>query len=67
MEKNGYKIPVFDIKAFATTIDNVLVNELNALALTSRSFVEENFAWNKVAERYIKYITEVVENYNANR
>lgn len=62
---NGYKIPIYEPVMFAGKIDEVLQNGVKQLAKQSRSFVEQNFAWNKVAERYISYLQQVVENYKS--
>jgi len=61
--KNGFKIPIYEAEKFAKKVDDVLKNDLVALGKSSRSFVEENFAWNKVAEQYIYYLKEVIEKY----
>ncbi len=61
--KNGFKIPIYEAEKFAKKIDDVLKNDLIVLGKSSRSFVEENFAWNKVAEQYICYLKEVIEKY----
>ncbi len=60
---NGYKIPIYEPELFARKIDEVLRNGAQELGEQSRSYVEQNFAWNKVAERYISYLRQVVENY----
>ena len=65
--ENGYKIPVYDADQFASKIDYVLANGYNELSVNSRKFVTENFTWNKVAERYIYYLSGVVEKYNSSR
>ncbi len=62
---NGYKIPIYEPVIFAQKIDKVLENGVKKLGKQSRSFVEQNFAWNKVAERYISYLQQVVENYKS--
>lgn len=62
---NGYKIPVYEPELFARKIDEVLRNGAQELGEQSRSYVEQNFVWNKVAERYISYLQQVVENYES--
>lgn len=64
--KNGFKIPIYEPQKFANKVDEVLTNDLSFLAKSSSSFVEENFTWNKVAERYINYLQKVVEKYKSN-
>lgn len=57
--ENGFKIPIYEADEFASRIDKTLGNEYSELSKSSRRFVEENFAWNKVAEQYISYLKEV--------
>lgn len=63
--KNGYKIEVKDDIRFAEKIDAVLENELTQLSDSSRNYVLENFAWNKVAKQYISYLQQVINNKKA--
>ncbi len=60
--KNGYKIEVKDGKGFSNQVDSLIANHLEEMSSSSRSFVLENFTWNKVAQQYISYLNEVVEN-----
>jgi phosphatidylinositol alpha-1,6-mannosyltransferase len=62
---NGYKIEVRDSASFSKRVDRVLNSELEELSGSSRNYVLENFAWNKVAQRYISYLKEVVKNKNS--
>jgi phosphatidylinositol alpha-1,6-mannosyltransferase len=62
--ENGFKVPVYEADQFAEKIDGVIENGHEKLSKNSRKFVEENFAWNKVAEQYISYLQEVVEKYD---
>lgn len=63
--ENGFKIPIYLPNKFAKKIDEVLNKGLIKLGKSSRSYVEENFAWNKVAERYIYYLRQVIETYKS--
>jgi phosphatidylinositol alpha-1,6-mannosyltransferase len=65
--KNGYKIPVRDSEAFASKIDETLNMNYLALSKSSRNYVIQNFAWNRVAERYISYLNKVIELYTNSR
>ena len=65
--KNGYKIPVRDSEAFASKIDETLNMNYLALSNSSRNYVIQNFAWNRVAERYISYLNKVIELYTNSR
>jgi phosphatidyl-myo-inositol dimannoside synthase len=56
---NGYKIPVGEAGTFASVIDQLLKGDLSKLAETSRTYVFDNFTWDKVAQRYIDYLVEV--------
>ncbi|CAN0514933.1 unnamed protein product, partial [Scytosiphon promiscuus] len=61
--ENGFKIPIYEPQKFANTVDELLMNDLSSFGKNSRSYVKENFTWNKVAERYISYLNEVIEKY----
>lgn len=63
--ENGFKIPVYEAEIFAEKVDEVLKGDSLILGKKSRSFVEENFTWNKVAERYIYYLETVIEKYKS--
>ena len=60
--KNGYKIKVRDSESFSKQVDLLIENDLEQMSSSSRKFVLENFTWNKVAQQYISYLSEVVEN-----
>jgi len=55
--KNGYRIPEGDAPGFARKVDEVLQTELDTLSISSRSFVEHQFSWEKVSKDYIKYLS----------
>lgn len=57
---NGYKVPALEPVLFANRIDEILSNGHEELGLKSRAYVEQNFAWNKVAEDYISYLQNVI-------
>lgn len=59
--KNGRKIPVGDSTQFASTIDELLSSELEVLSESSKSYVFDNFTWDKVATRYLDYLVHVCE------
>ncbi|MEQ9090001.1 MAG: glycosyltransferase family 4 protein [Balneola sp.] len=60
--KNGFKIAVRDAENFSGHIDSLIENGLEEMSTSSRKFVLENFTWNKVAQQYISYLMEIVEN-----
>ncbi len=61
--ENGFKIPVRDKELFAQKIDEIVTEGSEVLGQRSRSFVEENFAWDHVADRYISYLQDVIKKY----
>ncbi|RNC79519.1 MAG: glycosyltransferase family 4 protein [Balneola sp.] len=61
--ENGYKVPVRDAGQFAARIDEIITEGSETLGQKSRSFVEENFSWDHVADRYISYLRTVIKNY----
>jgi phosphatidylinositol alpha-1,6-mannosyltransferase len=60
--KNGFKIAVRDAENFSGQIDSLIENDLEEMSTSSRKYVLENFTWNKVAQQYISYLKEIVEN-----
>lgn len=60
--RNGFKIAVRDAENFSGHIDSLIENGLEEMSTSSRKFVLENFTWNKVAQQYISYLMEIVEN-----
>jgi phosphatidylinositol alpha-1,6-mannosyltransferase len=61
---NGYKIPVKDADGFAKKVDEVLNNNYENLSKTAADYVYQNFAWDKVADKYISYLSQVIQDYN---
>ena len=62
--KNGYKIEVRNSESFSGQIDSLIENNLDEMSSSARTFVLENFTWNKVAQQYISYLAKIVENKN---
>ncbi|MEP0007355.1 MAG: glycosyltransferase family 4 protein [Balneola sp.] len=60
--KNGFKVAVRDAENFSGQIDSLIENDLEEMSTSSRKYVLENFTWNKVAQQYISYLKEIVEN-----
>lgn len=58
---NGYRVPHSNSKVFAEKIDYVLMNGLQELSADAREYVLENFSWNIVADRYVRFLREVAE------
>lgn len=63
--ENGFKVPVRDSDTFASRIDEILSSEYESTSQKSKEYVEQNFAWNKVAEQYISYLNKVINQYNS--
>ena len=62
--ENGFKVAVRDSDTFATKIDKVLTSDYSTLSESSRNYVEQNFAWERVADRYISYLGEVIKDHS---
>ena len=63
--ENGFKVPVRDSETFASRVDEIITNDYNAFSEKSRNYVMQNFAWNRVAERYISYLEEVIQHHQS--
>jgi len=57
--QNGYRIPAGHSDEFASVIDKVLGQNLNAFRDKARSYVVEHFSWEHVADQYINYLKTV--------
>lgn len=53
---NGYRIPHREADQFAQKIDYVLERELDDLSVKSKQYVQDNFSWDMVVERYISFL-----------
>lgn len=62
--ENGFKVEVKDAESFAARIDEVLTTDYTTLSESSRNYVEQNFAWERVADRYISYLGEVIKDHS---
>jgi len=56
---NGYRVPSKNAGKFASKIDEVLHNELQALSKSSRKFVAEKFSWDFVISQYLDFLERV--------
>lgn len=61
--ENGYRVPALHAEQFATTVKNMLNDNLNQFADQSRDFVQHQFSWNKVAGQYVDYLQSVINQY----
>ncbi len=59
--KNGYKVEVLNSVEFSSQVDTLIETELDKMSHTCRAYVLENFTWNNVAQRYISYLEQVIE------
>ena len=64
---NGYRIPHGKPQKFAEAIDRVIDNELPYLQFNSRKYVEENFNWQHIADRYVSFLNELKERHTMGR
>lgn len=62
--ENGYKISALDARGFTDSIDKILDANLNLLSNKSRKYVQKQFNWPNVADRYIAYLQSVNDRFN---
>lgn len=58
---NGYRIPHGEADLFAEKIDYVLVHELDDLSEKSKEYVQKNYSWDTVVDRYISFLKSIVK------
>lgn len=58
---NGFRIPSEDSMAFASKIDEVLNNDLEAFSKRAQEYVTSTFDWDVVVEKYISFLKDVNE------
>jgi phosphatidylinositol alpha-1,6-mannosyltransferase len=58
--KNGYRVPTLDAEQFAQKVHETLSNNLEHFSEQSRSYVQEQFSWNHVAQQYVDYLQSVI-------
>jgi phosphatidylinositol alpha-1,6-mannosyltransferase len=61
---NGFKVSPLNAIEFADMVESVLGGDIESLANSSRRYVEEQFAWKKVARDYISYLQDVAGRYS---
>lgn len=59
--RNGYLAPPLKAGQFAKQVNNVLRDGLADLSKKARIYVQEQFSWEKVADRYIVYLQKVID------
>jgi len=59
--ENGYRVPTLDAAQFAETVRVMMNNKkLTDFSDQARSYVQEKFDWNHVAEQYLNYLQTVI-------
>lgn len=58
---NGYRIPHGEAELFAKKIDYVLEHELDDLSEKSKEYVQKNYSWDTVADRYISFLNSIAK------
>lgn len=58
--ENGYRVPTLDAGQFAEKVHSLLNNKLEHLSEQTRSYVQEQFSWNHVAQQYIDFLQKVI-------
>lgn len=59
--ENGYRVPTLDSDQFADKVHEMLYNKLEHLSKQTRSYVQEQFSWEKVAQQYLDYLETVIQ------
>jgi phosphatidylinositol alpha-1,6-mannosyltransferase len=58
---NGYKVPVGDAVSFSSKINELLDSDLTEISASSKSYVFDNFTWDKVSLKYIHFISSIAQ------
>ncbi|NGP88283.1 glycosyltransferase family 4 protein [Aliifodinibius halophilus] len=61
--KNGYRVPALDAETFAAKIDEVLTGPLEQFSKGTRTYVQEQFSWQHVAQQYVDYLDEKINHF----
>jgi len=59
--ENGYRVPTLDADQFADKVHEMLYNKLEHLSKQTRSYVQEQFSWENVAQQYLDYLEKVIQ------
>lgn len=65
--ENGHLIPVGEEQLFAAKIDEVLKADPTVFQKKTRSYIQNNFAWNHVVTEYIEYLKRCIHQYGSER
>jgi phosphatidylinositol alpha-1,6-mannosyltransferase len=58
--ENGFRVPTMDADQFAEKVHSLLNNKLEHLSEQTRSYVQEQFSWEHVAQQYINFLQTVI-------
>lgn len=62
--ENGYRVPTLDAEQFAAKVHELLSNKLEHFSAQTRSYVQEQFSWNHVAQQYVGFLQSVINEHN---
>lgn len=62
---NGYRVPHGQADIFAAKIDETINSEMETLSKQAKKYVEENFCWDSVVERYLNFLADINETGNS--
>lgn len=65
--ENGYRVPPLQAGQFAAKVNEVLADNLEHLSARARTYVKQQFSWQKVAQQYIQYLKEVADRYTSDQ
>lgn len=62
--ENGFRVPTLDAEQFAAKVHEILSNKLEHFSAQTRSYVQEQFSWNHVAQQYVGFLQSVINEHN---
>jgi len=65
--ENGYRVPPLHPEMFAAKVNEVLSGNLQEFSKKAREYVIKTFSWEQVSRKYISYLKEVINGYQAFR
>ena len=63
--KNGYRVPTREANQFAETVNQLLSDNLEQFSRQTRSYVQEQFSWDHVAQQYIDFFQTIITKYTS--
>lgn len=61
--ENGFRVPPLDADQFTEKVHQILSNKLEHFSDQTRSYVMEQFSWKRVAQQYIDFLENVINQY----